>query len=274
SDGSTEKERLAVSTLGRIVEFSRHLGMKAPAVLVVGRVVNSLLNFKGRRVAAFRSSEDVRRTRLLIKQAGGIPNVFEICEIVPAGHELQHVAAEKWDTLVFMSASGVRSAAKFFDLKRYTLIAVGKTTQRELERRGCRHVRVPPIQNLNGVRQLLREKKFGRVLAFRSPLAEEKLEGAVNVIAYQIKPKEITRAVRAYLKTKNDFTLLTSSGLLGYLLKAADDIGLRQEFVDSINSSFVISLGEGITRVALENGIKVNYEPPAPNLESLFQEVG
>ena len=270
SKGATEEERLAVSTLGKITDFSGQLGMRAPAVLVVGEVVSSLLDFRGKKVAAFRSREEIKRTKRLIKRAGGAPNVFEICEIVPAETELKRASSGRWDTLVFMSTSGVRSAAKFFDFKKYKLVAVGGTTRMELRRRGHRRVSVPRVQNLDGVRKLLRGKKWGRILAFRSPLAAEKLEGATNIIAYRVKPKNLSRAIRAYLKSKNDFTLLTSSGLLRYLIKAADELGLEQKFVDKMNQSFVISLGTSITGYALRNGIRVNHEPEEPNLESLF----
>lgn len=270
SKGAMEEERLVVSTLGKIADFSRRLGMRAPAVLVVGKVVSGLLDFRGRKVMAFRSREEVKRTQRLIKRAGGAPNVFEICEIVPAEPELKCASSRRWDTLVFMSASGACSAAKFFDLEKYKLVAVGGTTRMELRRRGQRRVSIPRVQNLDGVRKLLRMKKWGRILAFRSPLAAEKLEGATNIVAYRVKPKNLSRTIRVYLRSKNDFTLLTSSGLLRYLIKAADELGLEQKFVDKMNQSFVISLGTGITRYALRNGIKVSHEPEEPNLESLF----
>ncbi|MEM3421807.1 MAG: uroporphyrinogen-III synthase, partial [Candidatus Hadarchaeum sp.] len=154
--------------------------------------------------------------------------------------------------------------------KEHKLIAVGETTRRELEQHGCKHVLIPPIQNLDGIRKLLKEKKLGRVLAFRSPLAKEKLDGATNVIAYRVEPKNLDSTIRAYLKTKSDFTILTSSGLLECLLKAADRLGLKKRFVGKMNRSFVISLGSSITKFALENGINVCYEPQEPNLESLF----
>lgn len=271
SEGATEKERLAVSTLDKIADFSRRIGMRAPAVLVVGEVVRSLLDFKGRSVVAFRAHDEVKRTERLIKRAGCVPNVFEICDIIPNEPALKRAASGKWDTLVFMSASGVRSAANFFDLRRYKLVAVGGTTKMELRRRGHGRVSVPRVQNLDGVRALLKGKRWGRVLAFRSPLAEEKLEGATNILAYRIVPKNLNHAVRNYVKTKNDFTLLTSSGLLGYLVKAAGKLGVKQKFVKKMNQSFVISLGASITGYALMSGIEVHYEPPEPNLDSFLR---
>jgi uroporphyrinogen-III synthase len=172
-----------------------------------------------------------------------------------------------------MSAAGVRSAVKFFDLRKYKLVAVGGTTRRELKRRGCKHVLVPHVQNLDGVRKLLREEKLGRILAFRSPLAEERLGGAVNIIAYRVKPKNLGHTVGAYLKTKNNFTLLTSSGLLKYLLRAVGKLGLRKNFVQKLNESFVISLGKEITKFALKNGIAINHEPDEPNIDVLFRKI-
>lgn len=272
SDGATEKERVVVSTLGRLCDISKRLGIGAPAVLVVGKMANSLLDFKGRTVTTFRAKDEIKRTELLIKRACGIPNVFEICEIAPAKDALKIAAERKWDTLVFTSASGVRSAAGFFNLKRYRLIAIGETTCAELKRRGCRGVLVPPIQNLDGVGALLKKKDFGRVLAFRSPLAEEKLEGATNIVAYRVIPKNLPNAVRSYINTKSDFTLLTSSGLLELLLKTARRLGLEKNFVKKINLSFVISLGGSLTNHAVKNKIKVNYEPEQPNIDSLFKE--
>ena len=270
SNGSAREEILAVSRLDAIVDLSGRLGMKAPAVLVVGKVVNNLLNVKGKKVAAFRARDEVERTRKMIKRAGGVPAVFELAETVPADENLSLAATRKWDTLIFMSAAGVRSAAGYFDFSKHRLVAVGGTTWNELRRHVDRRVFVPREQNLDGVRELLRGKDWGRKLAFRSPLAEEKLDGATNLVAYQIRLKNLEKAVRDYIRTKSDFTLLTSSGLLKFLLREAAKIGLKEEFVGAVNRSFVVSLGKSITDSALRNGIRVNLEPEEPTLDSFF----
>ncbi len=270
SHGSTEDERLAVSTLGNITEFSNRMRLEPPAVLIVGDVVNSLLDFRGKHVTTFRARDEVVRTEKLVKGAGGLPEVFEICEISPAEKNLIAASKRKWDTLVFMSASGVRSAVKFFDFKKYNLIAVGGTTRKELGKHVRKRVWVPEVQNIRGVGKLLRRKKWGRVLAFRSPLAEEKLAGATNIVAYRVKPKNLSSAVRRYLKTKSDFTLLTSTGLLDFVLNASDKMGLRKKFVEKTNDSFVISLGSSTTARALAAGIRVNHEPENPTIDSLL----
>jgi uroporphyrin-III C-methyltransferase len=271
SQGTTKGERLVVATLDKIATLSKRLGVNAPAVLVVGNVVRSLLDFRGRRVTAFRPRGEVRRTERLIKRAGGLPNVFGVCEIIPAEDELKRVASERWEALVFTSPSGVRSATKFFDFNEYELIAVGERTQHELKRRGHQRVLVSRVQNLEGVEEFLKKKKFGRVLAFRSPLALKGLEGATNVVAYQVKPRNLSRVVKSYLNNGSDITLLTSAGLLELLLKVSSELGLRRKFVSRMNASFVISVGPNTTARALEAGIKVNYELENSTLDSLFR---
>ncbi len=271
SNGATDEEQLAVSTLGKISDFSTRLGLEPPAVLVVGDVVDSLLDFKGKRVTTFRAHDEVTRTEKIIRRAGGLPEVFEICEIEPARENLNRASEGKWDTLVFMSTSGVRAALKFFDFKKYTLIAVGGATRKELRKHARKRIWVPKVQNLDGIRKMMKVKNWGKVLAFRSPLAEEKLVGATNVVAYKVKPKNLSYAVRRYLKIKSDFTILTSTGLLEFLLKASDNMGLRKKFVEKVNNAFVISLGKSVTERALAAGIKVNYEPENPTIDSLFR---
>lgn len=274
SRGRITRERIFVSTLDRIADVGERLRFKPPAILVVGEVVGTLLNFKGRRIAAFRARDEVKLTERLIKHIGGIPNIFEICDIYPADGPLKWASKQKWDALVFMSVNGVRSAAKFFNLKTYVTIAVGDRTKRELERFGCKSVIVPREQNVKGVEKLLKEQKWRRVLALRSPLAKNKLANVVNIPAYHIKFKNLNRAVINYIKTKNDFTLLTSAELLKQLLKAAGKLGLREDLVRKMNQTFVISLGENITKCALRNGIEVNHEPEHPTLHSLFGKGG
>ncbi len=274
SSGTMTEERIFVSTLDKIADAAERLRFKPPAVFVAGEVVGALLDFRGRRVAAFRASNEIKRTERLIKRTGGAPNVFEICDINPADGTLKRASKQKWEALVFMSTNGVRSGAKFFDLKTCVTIAVGNRTKRELERFGCKSIIVPRKQNVKSVEKLLKEQKWRTVLALRSPLAKGKLASAVNIPAYHIKFKNLTRTVNSYIKTKDDFTLLTSAGLLEHLLKAADKLGLRQDFVRKMNRTFVISLGENITKCALGNGIKVNHEPEHPTLDSLFRRGG
>ncbi|MEW6592798.1 MAG: uroporphyrinogen-III C-methyltransferase [Candidatus Hadarchaeota archaeon] len=274
SSGATDEERLAVSTLGRIFDFSRRAGLRAPAVLVVGEVVSGLLDFKGKRITTFRAKDEVKRTERLVRRAGGVPKVFEICETSSNEQWLRAAASKEWDTLVFMSAAGVRSVAEIFDFRKHKLVAVGGTTRAELMRRGFRRVWVPREQSLAGVRELLKKKNLGRVLAFRSPLATEKLAGATNVVAYKVKPKNLEQTVRTYLKIKSDYTLLTSSGLLKYLLNSAQKIGLKKRFLQKINSSFVISLGKEITEISSKNGININHEPEKPTIDTLFAPSG
>jgi uroporphyrin-III C-methyltransferase len=268
SKGSRIDRKIIVSDLQHVVDFSRTVGISPPAVLVVGEVVRSLLDWRGRRVAAFRCRSEVRRTKKLIKAAGGRPMVFEVCKTIPAQENLAKAASQRWDTLVFMSANGVRSAADFFELSKYRVIAVGGRTREELLKHGATKILVPEVHGVAGVQKLLKNGRFGRVLAFRSPLAKRKIRGAVNLVAYHVKLTRPERAVKEYLRSGSDFTILTSAGLLELVLKSVGKASPK--LVRKMNESFVISLGREVTKAALRSEIWVNYEAEKPCLKTLF----
>jgi uroporphyrinogen III methyltransferase/synthase len=270
SNGSTANQRFFVAPLGKIAEAARRLNLRAPAVLIVGEVVRSSLQFKGRRVATFRSSDEAERTRKLVCRTGAIPYVFKICDIEPAGEVLKSISSKGWDALIFMSANSVRSAARFLDLRQHQVVAVGNRTRQELKKLGCKKILVPRKQNLKGVKELIKRHRWKKILALRSPLAKEKIVGATNIPAYHINWKDLDHVIDDYLKKRSDFTLLTSAGLLEHILKAAKRRGLKREFVKKVNSTFVISLGRRITEYALKNGIWVNHELEKPTLDLLF----
>ncbi|KXA99456.1 hypothetical protein AKJ42_03160 [candidate division MSBL1 archaeon SCGC-AAA261C02] len=271
SSGSTEEEQLLISPLSSIVELAKVTGIESPSILVAGNVVNELLNIKGKTVAAFRPSNELERTRRLVEKAGGIPLIFEICDVEFSEYpKLKKALAKDWDYLVFMSPNGVRSASNLIDLTKFKTIAVGNRTKTKLEEHGCKKVIVPEQQSSAGVEELLKEKR-GSALALRSPLAKEEIKGAENVTTYSIKLKNLSPIIDEYLSKKVDFTLLTSAGLLELLLESAKEKGKKARLTEKLNDSFVISIGRKTTEFTLTNDIWVNYELSKPSLESLFQ---
>lgn len=270
SSGSTCEERLIVAPLYKIAEMAEVIGIKPPSILVVGEVVNQLLDIKGRTLAFFRLGEDVERTESLVKRAGGIPKIYEIGQVVTSGNfELKEALREDWDRLVFMSSHGVRSAAEIVDLARYKAIAIGNRTKSLLEKFGCQKIEVPTIQNSKGIQKLLK-KTDGKNLALRSSLAEERLKGAENVVAYSIKPTNLSIVCEEYLAEKPDFTILTSSGFLKLLIKSAQHSGKESRFKEALDQSFVISVGRKTTEQAQSLGIHINYEMVTPNIKSFL----
>lgn len=267
---TTKRDRLLVSHLSRVVEIAKISKIEPPSLFLVGEVIREALDVRGRTFSSFRPKHAVKRTESLIKKAGGIPKIFEICEIKPSNNlELKKELSKNWDYLVFMSPAGVESANQFTSLLNKKAIAVGDRTAEALKKHGCKNVLVPKHQSSKGVEEVLREKG-GKALALRSPLAENKLEGAKNVEAYTVIKKDISRTVDEYLTEIPDFTLLTSVGMVRLLLESVEEDERRGDLANGMNNSFVLSLGRNCTEFALSQDIEINYEFIKPNLESFL----
>lgn len=272
ASGATEDEKLLVSPLARIVEMAREMEVEPPSILIVGDVIEDLLNPEGKSITVFRPSHEKKRTEKTIRKAGGHPKVYEICETKPQTSELEEALKKDWSRLVFMSPSSVKCTEGLVKPADYEVIAVGDRTKTELENCGWEKIEVPNQQNSQGIEKLLKEKE-GKVLALRSSIAEEDIEGAENLAVYSIEAKNIKKIIEEYLANKSDFTLITSSGILQLLLDGSEGAGKKKRLKEAFNDTFLISIGRKTSKSALENGIWVNYELSEPNIEKFFNRI-
>jgi len=116
----TEQETL-VGTLGDIVEKVKTAGFKAPAVTIVGEVVNLREKLRwfdnrplfGKKVLVTRSRDQASELSELLRQYGAEPIEFPVIKISPPASFEELDAAlgriEEYDWLLFTSANGVRS---------------------------------------------------------------------------------------------------------------------------------------------------------------------
>lgn len=274
SSGSRENQKLVVSQLSRIEELKKVGQIKSPALLIAGDVVKESLRFEGSKISIFRPSEKKETTESLIKKAGAIPQVYEICEMTPS-EELEETLLGNWDLIIFMSTEGVKAASRITDLSKVKAVAVGGKTAEKLKECGCKKISVPEEQNSKGINKLLKnlasEKGNSDFLALRSSMADQRINKAENIEAYKVKPKkeEINEIIKSYESNPPEYTVLTSSGMLRLILDH-----LRKEKRESLrchlNNSFVVSVGRKCTNFAVSQGINVNYEMKEPNLEKLF----
>lgn len=273
SSGATDEERLLLSPLSQIVEMAEVVGMKPPAVLISGGVVEELLRLDGRKVAIFRPGREEERTKSLIREAGGIPSFYKVCDIDTFdASELEEALTEEWDALVFMSPNGVRSAAKLVDVGEFRTVAVGNRTRAVLEEFGAERVVMPELHSSKGVERLLAGENW-KALALRSSLNEEKIKGARNVTAYTVRPEGVHNALENYLASSPEYTVLTSSGILELLVKDSSKRGTGDELKEKINESFVITLGRKTTQSVLAEDMNVNFELPRPDLGYFFEKM-
>jgi len=273
SSGTRDDERILLSPLSEIVDLAELVGIAPPAILVSGEVVRELLRLKGRRVAIFRPDLEEDRTEALIEKSGGIPLFYNVCRIEDSDNpELRNALEEDWDALIFMSPNGVRSAAELVDFDRYKIMAVGNRTKAVLEKFGAEEIILPSLHSSEGIENLLKEKSW-KSLALRSSLAEKDIEGAKNVTAYSVIPKDVAETVKSYLRSNPEYTILTSSGILKILMEAAHNEGLKEDFKEKLNESFLITIGRKTTKSALNENLTVKFELTRPDLKNFFEEV-
>jgi len=162
--GSTPRQRTAVGTLETIVAVAREMKIEAPALTIVGEVVQyrEKLNFferaplKGRRVLVTRARAQASELAEGLMQLGAQVYEFPTIRIEftrdPAlSAAVEKLAAGQYDWLVFTSVNGID--AVFEELARQNLdarsvkarvAAVGSATKNHLLERGIRADLVPP----------------------------------------------------------------------------------------------------------------------------------
>lgn len=275
SSGSTNDERLLVGELSRIVDLKERFKIESPGLLIAGDVVERSLMIERSEIAVFRPEGKKETTEDLISGAGGVPLVYEIMGTEKIEGPSKHLS-DDWEYICFMSTESVKIVSDMMDLSEIKAVAIGDKTAQKLKELGCESVKIPEDQNSDGVEKLLEkiDVKKERVLALRSSLAEEELEGAVNKDAYRavVSKSAVDEILKKFETDTPDYTLLTSSGMLRLII---DDLDEEEEekFLDDLNRSFVISIGPKCSKFLAGKGIDVNYEMENPDLEYFFEEV-
>ena len=83
----------------------------------------------------------------------------------------------------------------------------------------------------------------------------------------------LIQAIRQTIAGDHDVLMFTSAQQLVNVLQVADQIGLRQEWLDAANRRCVIaSIGPTATEAIIAEGLSVDIEPTHPNMGALVKE--
>jgi uroporphyrinogen-III synthase len=83
----------------------------------------------------------------------------------------------------------------------------------------------------------------------------------------------LKHAIRQTIAGEHDVLMFTSAQQLVNVLQVADQLGLRQQWLDTANQQCVIaSIGPTATEAILAGGLKVDIEPSHPNMGALVKE--
>ena len=262
--------------------------------------------FNGLRVLSFESrrSQEIAQ---LIRNNGGIPVVAPSTrEVRTASEEEQNLLREilnnKFDAIIFMTGVGARALAEavgviatpeeFFSALRRTRIIVRgpkpaaamrdfgvpitltvpePNTWREIVKALDEHSQTVPLKQCRVAVQEHGEPSPELYAALRERGAE-----VVPVRVYRWELPEdldpLKHAIREVAEKKINVVMFTSSVQLVHALRVAEDIQLRQQFIDGLKRLMVASIGPICSETLRENGVRVDLEPFHPKMGYLVKE--
>jgi uroporphyrinogen III methyltransferase/synthase len=295
--GTTLAQRTVVGTLATIAARARDAGIKPPAVLVVGGVVNLAETLRwwenrplwGKTVVVTRSRDQASRLVDVLTAAGArcleVPTL-EIrppADFAPLDAALQHLG--RYDWVIFTSANGVIA---FMDRLFYQgldvralgtakIAVIGPATSEALKKYGLRADVVPQIFQAEGLLEALAPRLMGgkRILLARAEQARDVLpEGlvrlgmAVDVVpVYRAVPPGSVpeEAAGVFKEGRVDILTFTSSATVHNFVGL---VGIDQ-FQSLAAKATVASIGPITTATLKEYGITPQIEPAAFTIQAL-----
>jgi uroporphyrinogen III methyltransferase/synthase len=283
-DGTLPTQLTVTGTLKNIAQKADEAGLTAPAVIVIGRVVEMrrrLIWFEafplfGKRVLVTRAGIQAGGLEKLLIQRGAQPVRFSSIEIQPLRStqkldgRIHHL--NEYDWLAFTSANGVQA---FFQrmhemqkdsrtLAGLRIGAIGPMTARALNAYGLTADYVPSVHTGRGFLEDLKKMtiKGNRFLLPRTDIADDeitdglkKLGARVDEVAvyHTVRPHRNLAQLKDLLRPGNlDVITFTSSSTVTNLLAGLSDKEIRQ-----INAK-IACIGPKTAETARKAGLKIN----------------
>ena len=221
--GTTKKQRTVTGTLENIVERVKEKGITAPAIIVVGGVVElrETLNWFekkplfGRTILVTRAREQASEFVRMLEEHGAQCLVFPTIKVIPPSSwealDESIRSLETYDWLIFTSVNGVKFFfRRLFDLgkdvrelKGLKICAIGPKTAEEIRSHGIRPDFVPSEYRAEAVVEGLRGEdiKGKNILLPRAAVAREILPEKLREMGARV---DVVEAYRTVLPEKKD----------------------------------------------------------------------
>jgi len=281
--GGWPEQRTVAGTLGDIVARAKEAGVKPPAILVVGDVVGLEKDLGPRRLAIFRTDNQMAESAAMAESLGFEPVQAPAISLepLPLPEDLTDRIARA-DCVVFTSSNGVEAALAKPDLARAlsskTVAAIGPMTARALEDRGVAVSVLPEEYSSLGLVQAL--AGFDRVLLLRSAQGSVSLSSGLqekgvvvdDVPIYQISGSGDVRLDRLIRRARSvEVFAFTSGSTSRYLIKRAREMGQEEELRSALAAGMVVAIGPP-TRTELERlGVRVDIMPERYTFQEMLK---
>ena len=299
--GTTLSQRTVVGTLATIAARAQEAGIKPPAVLVVGGVVELAETLKwwenrplwGKTAVVTRSRDQASRLVDLLNAAGArcleVPTI-EIrppADFAPLDEALQHLSRYEW--VIFTSANGVRA---FMDrlfhmgqdvrvLGRARLAVIGPATAEALRGYGLVADVVPDTFRAEGLLEVLEPKLLGgrRILLARAEQARDVLPEGLTELGVKVDVVPVYRAVPP-ASVPPDAAEILAAGRVDILTFTSSSTvhnfaGLvgKDQFQQLAARGTVASIGPITSATLKEYGITPRIEPDDYTIPALAEAI-
>jgi len=301
---STPEQRSVVGTLETIADIVRESGIKPPALIIVGEVVNLRNKIDwfekrplfGRRIVVTRTREQASELMVGLEENGANCLEYSTIKIEPMDfyddlHE-EFARLEEYHWILFTSLHGV----KYFFEKLYArgldtrslkgpgIAAVGKSTADLLLEYGVRADLLPSVFTGEGLAEALLDQGVeGRnILIPRAEKAREILPETLRGAGAQVSVVPVYRNVapegkRMQLRDeleagKVDMVTFTSSSTVRNFLAMinADD---NSELKRLMHRVVIAAIGPITAKIVTDNGLKVDVQPEEYTIPGLVRAV-
>lgn len=295
--GTTQMQRVVAGTLGNIALKSKTENIKAPAVIIIGEVVqlrDKLHWFykkplSGKRIVVARAKEDAPGFADMIEEAGGEPVLIPAIKTIPTDIDVEFENIIKnmhtFSWLVFTSRKGVKY---FFDklkqcnidirhLAGIKICAIGEETKSEVEQRGIFVDYVPQSYTTGDLLKGLLERvdRGQKVLLARSDIANKELfdglvDSGIDCVDLTVYKTILNSNIDAerILQEKTDFVAFTSASTV----KAFGMIPIETK-KRIFETAKVVCIGPVTAKTAEEEGIKVFAVADVYTLKGLMDKI-
>jgi uroporphyrinogen III methyltransferase/synthase len=301
---STPEQQSVVGTLATIADIVAEAGIKPPALIVIGEVVNlrdtidwfEKRKLFGRRIIVTRTRDQASELVAALEENGASCYECSTINIEPVDdYSILDEALERIDEyhwILFTSLNGVKYFFKRLydkgldarDLKGPDIATVGKSTADELHRYGINADLIPPVFTGEGLAEsLLDQGVEGRnVLIPRAvegrAILPETLRGAgaqvtIAPLYRNVPPQGRRDELRAELESGTvDMVTFTSSSTVLNFLTMVDAEG-QEELERLMEGVSIAAIGPITAKTIVNAGLKVDVMPQEHTIDAMVREI-
>lgn len=297
--GTTAKQKKVVGTLANIVDRVKEVGLKPPAITVIGENVKlekKLSWFEnktlfGKNILVTRPKGQEKGFCQLLSREGANPIRFPGIKILPpSSYEIIDKKLnnlKEYDWIIFTSVNGVEyTLERLFELGKdvralagVKIIAIGSKTAKKLREHGLRVDYIPDEYRSEAILDKFSEKDLTgqKFLLPRADIARDILAEGLNdlgakvddITAYQVKKRGVdSKLVSKLKKGEVDIITFTSPSIVRNIIATIGD-----DYKQLLSGVEIVCIGPVTAKQAKDLGLNVDIVAKEYTIEGLYNAI-